>query len=112
MIQSSVFEAANTAKIDQEVVSNFARIFGFEIDFQRDIRKNDIFQIVYEKFVDDDVELQKNGDIIYDYMKNKGREIALYRYVDGNGIAGYYQTNWKSIEKALLKTPINGARLS
>ena len=112
LIQSSVFEAAKTAKIDPEVVSNFARIFGFEIDFQRDIRKNDIFQIVYEKFVDDDGELQKNGDIIYAYMKNKGREIALYRYVDGNGIAGYYQTNGKSIEKALMKTPINGARLS
>ncbi len=112
LIKSSLFQAAQNAKIDPEVVSNFARIFGFEIDFQRDIRKNDIFQIVYEKFVDDDGELQKNGNIIYAYMKNKGREIALYRYVDGNSIAGYYQTNGKSIEKALMKTPINGARLS
>ena len=91
---------------------DFARIFGFEIDFQRDIRKNDIFQIVYDKYVDDDGELQKNGEIIYAYMKNKGREIALYRFEDQKGITGYYQTNGKSIEKALMKTPINGARLS
>ena len=46
------------------------------------------------------------------YMKNKGREIALWRFVDRKGIPGYYQTNGKSIEKALMKTPINGARLS
>ena len=112
IIKSSLFRAAQEQNIEPEVIVDFARIFGFEIDFQRDIRKNDIFQIVYDKYVDDDGVLQKNGDIIYAYMKNKNREIALYRYVDQRGIAGYYLTNGKSIEKALMKTPINGARLS
>ena len=112
LIKSSLFQAAQKENIDAEVIVEFARIYGFEIDFQRDIRKNDIFQIVYDKYVDDDGELQKNGEIIYAYMKNKGREIALYRFVDRKGIPGYYQTNGKSIEKALMKTPINGARLS
>ena len=112
LIKSSLFQAAQKENIDAEVVVDFARIFGFEIDFQRDIRKNDNFQIVYDKYVDDDGELQKNGEIIYAYMKNRGREIALYRFVDQKGIPGYYQTNGKSIEKALMKTPINGARLS
>ena len=112
LIKSSLFQAAQKENIEAEVVVDFARIFGFEIDFQRDIRKNDIFQIVYDKYVDDDGELQKNGKIIYAYMKNKGRVIALYRFVDQKGIPGYYQTNGKSIEKALMKTPINGARLS
>ncbi|MEK9732588.1 MAG: M23 family metallopeptidase [Pelagibacteraceae bacterium] len=112
IIKSSLFKAAQKEDIDAEVIVDFARIYGFEIDFQRDIRKNDIFQIVYDKYIDDDGELQKNGEIIYAYMKNKGREIALYRFVDQRGIAGYYQTNGKSIEKALMKTPINGARLS
>ena len=112
IIKSSLFKAAQKEDIDAEVIVDFARIYGFEIDFQRDIRKNDIFQIVYDKYIDDDGELQKNGEIIYAYMKNKGREIALYRFVDQKGITGYYQTNGKSIEKALMKTPINGARLS
>jgi murein DD-endopeptidase MepM/ murein hydrolase activator NlpD len=112
MINSSMYQAAEKEKIDPEVIVNFAGIFGFEIDFQRDIRRGDIFQIVYDKYVDDDGELQKNGDIIYAYMKNNGREIALYRFVDNKGIHGYYRTNGKSIEKALMKTPINGARLS
>ena len=112
MINSSMYQAAEKEKIDPEVIVNFAGIFGFEIDFQRDIRRGDIFQIVYDKYVDDDGELQKNGDVIYAYMKNNGREIALYRFVDQKGIPGYYRTNGKSIEKALMKTPINGARLS
>jgi murein DD-endopeptidase MepM/ murein hydrolase activator NlpD len=112
MINSSMYQAAEKEKIDPEVIVNFAGIFGFEIDFQRDIRRGDIFQIVYDKYVDDDGELQKNGDIIYAYMKNNGREIALYRFVDQKGIPGYYRINGKSIEKALMKTPINGARLS
>ncbi len=112
IIKSSLFRAAQKDNIEAEVIVEFARIFGFEIDFQRDIRKNDIFQIVYDKFVDDDGEVQKNGDIVYAYMKNRGKEIALYRFVDQKGIPGYYQTNGKSIEKALMKTPINGARLS
>jgi murein DD-endopeptidase MepM/ murein hydrolase activator NlpD len=112
IIKTSLYESAKKDKIDPGIIVEFAGIFGFEIDFQRDIRKNDIYQIVYEKFVDDDGELQKNGNIIYAYMKNNGREIALYRFVDSKGIPGYYQTNGKSIEKALMKTPINGARLS
>ena len=112
MINSSMYQAAEKEKIDPEVIVNFAGIFGFEIDFQRDIRRGDIFQIVYDKYVDDDGELQKNGDIIYAYMKNNGRAIALYRFVNQKGIPGYYRTNGKSIEKALMKTPINGARLS
>ena len=112
IIKTSLYESAKKDKIDPGVIVEFAGIFGFEIDFQRDIRKNDIYQIVYEKFVDDDGELQKNGNIIYAYMKNNGREIALYRFIDSKGIPGYYQTNGKSIEKALMKTPINGARLS
>ena len=77
IIKSSLFRAAQKDNIEAEVIVEFARIFGFEIDFQRDIRKNDIFQIVYDKFIDDDGEVQKNGNIIYAYMKNKGREIAL-----------------------------------
>ena len=112
IIKSSLFRAAQKDNIEPEVIIEFARIFGFEIDFQRDIRKNDIFQIVYEKYIDDDGEIQKSGNVIYAYMNNKGREISLYRFVDRKGIVGYYQTNGKSIEKALMKTPINGARLS
>ncbi len=112
MITRSLYHSAKKADIDDEVIVEFARVFGFEIDFQRDIRKNDIFQIVYEKFVDDDGELQKNGRIIYAYMKNNGRDYSLYYFKDKNNKIGYFFPDGKSVEKALMKTPINGARLS
>ena len=112
VIKNSLYNSAQKQGVDPEIIIEFARIFGFEIDFQRDIRENDEFQILYERFEDDDGEVQKNGEIIFAYMNNNGKEISLYRFKDQKNNIGYYSKNGKSIEKALMKTPINGARLS
>ena len=112
VIANSLFASAQKIDVDAEVIVEFARIFGFEIDFQRDIRKNDEFQIFYERFEDDEGENFKNGNILFAYLKNSGRKIKLYRYKDSKNNIGYYTPDGKSIEKALMKTPINGARLS
>ena len=111
-IQNSLYGSASKVGVDPEIIIEFARIFGFEIDFQRDIKANDEFKIFYERYVDDDKEVQKNGNILFAYMKNNGKEISLYRFTDQKKITGYYTADGKSIEKALMKTPINGARLS
>ena len=112
IIVNSLFASAQKIDVDAEVIVEFARIFGFEIDFQRDIRKNDEFKIFYERFEDDEGENFKNGNILFAYLKNSGREIKLYRYKDSKNNIGYFTPDGKSIEKALMKTPINGARLS
>ena len=112
VIVNSLFASAQKIDVDAEIIVEFARIFGFEIDFQRDIRKNDEFQIFYERFEDDEGENFKNGNILFAYLKNSGREIKLYRYKDSKNNIGYFTPDGKSIEKALMKTPINGARLS
>ena len=112
VIANSLFASAQKIDVDAEVIVEFARIFGFEIDFQRDIRKNDEFQIFYERFEDDEGENLKNGNILFAYLKNSGREIKLYRYKDSKNNIGYFTPDGKSIENALMKTPINGARLS
>ena len=112
IIKNSLYNSAQKQGVDPEIIIEFARIFGFEIDFQRDIRENDEFQILYERFEDDDGEVQKNGEIIFAYMNNNGKEISLYRFKDQKNNIGYYSKDGKSIEKALMKTPINGARLS
>lgn len=112
VIVNSLFASAQKNDVDAEVIVEFARIFGFEIDFQRDIRKNDEFKIFYERFEDDEGENFKNGNILFAYLKNSGREIKLYRYKDSKNNIGYFTPDGKSIEKALMKTPINGARLS
>ena len=110
-ILNNLYSSATEAKINPNTIIEFARIFGFEIDFQRDIRKKDYFRIVYEKFLDENGEFIKNGAILYAYMSVNGREITLYRFGDDKSYS-YFDINGKSVEKALMKTPINGARLS
>ena len=112
VITNSLYNSASKAGVDPEIIIEFARIFGFEIDFQRDIRENDEYKIFYERYEDDEGEVHNNGNVLFAYMKNNGKEISLYRYTDKNKVTGYYTSDGKSIERALMKTPINGARLS
>ena len=110
-IIKNLYSSAIKAKINPDTIIEFARIFGFEIDFQRDIRKNDYFKIVYDKFFDENGEFVKSGPIFYAHMSVNGREITLYKFGNDKNY-GYFDINGKSVEKALMKTPINGARLS
>jgi len=111
VIRKNLYSSATEVNINPDTIIEFARIFGFEIDFQRDIRKNDYFKIVYEKYFDENGEFIKSGSILYAHMKVNNREITLYKFGDDKGY-GYFDINGKSVEKALMKTPINGARLS
>ena len=111
VIERSLYTSAMKDNVNPNIIVEFARIYGFEIDFQRDIRKGDTFQILYEQFVDEDGEWYSNGKIIYAFMSVQNREIILYRY-QTKKFYGYFNINGKSVEKALMKTPINGARLS
>ena len=110
-IKKSLYSSAIKNNVDPNIIIEFARLYGFEIDFQRDIRKNDAFQILYETFTDEDGEWYSNGKIIYAYMTVQNRELVLYKY-ETDKLSGYFDINGKSMEKALMKTPINGARLS
>tara|TARA_B100000029_G_scaffold512820_1_gene610538 strand:+ start:3 stop:1268 length:1266 start_codon:yes stop_codon:yes gene_type:complete len=111
VIKKNLYSAAMQAKINPDTIIEFARIFGFEIDFQRDIRKNDFFTILYEKYFDENGEFIKSGAILYAHMSVNGREVTLYKFGKDKDY-GYFDVNGKSVEKALMKTPINGARLS
>jgi len=111
IIQKNLYSAAMEANINPDTIIEFARIFGFEIDFQRDIRENDYFKILYEKYFDENGEYIKSGSILYAHMSVNGRDITLYKFGDDKDY-GYFDINGKSVEKALMKTPINGARLS
>ena len=110
-IKTNLYSSAIQAGIEPNIIIEFARIFGFEVDFQRDIRKNDWFEICYERFVNKNGVVKDTGKIIYASMYVNNEEINLYnfKYKDESG---YYDLNGKSIIKALMKTPVNGARLS
>ena len=110
-IKNNLYSSAVEAGIEPNIIIEFARIFGFEVDFQRDIRKDDWFEIFYEKFEDENEKIRDTGKIIYASMYVNGEEINLYNFEYKND-EEYYDIKGKSITKSLMKTPINGARLS
>ena len=110
-ITQSLYKTATNLKIQPNIIVEFARLYGFQIDFQRDIRKNDSFQIIYEVFEDDNKKIIETGKIIFANMILRRQENELY-FFENKKKEGHYDKNGKSAKKALMKTPINGARLS
>ena len=111
VILQSLYKSAVDKKIPVNTIIEFARIYGFQVDFQRDIRKQDRFQIMYEIFIDDSKKIIEAGNILFANLVLSGEDNSLY-YFDKKGSVGHYDKNGKSVQKALMKTPINGARLS
>ena len=111
VILQSLYKAATDQNIPPNTIIEFARIYGFQVDFQRDIRKKDKFQIMYEVFIDKNNKVIETGEIIFANLKLSGQDNSLY-YFDKENVEGHYDKNGKSVQKALMKTPINGARLS
>ena len=111
VILNSLYNSASKKKVPINTIIEFARIYGFEVDFQRDIRKRDSFQIMYEVFKDDNKKIIETGEILFANLKLSGQDKPLYFFSSNNG-KGHFDKNGKSSQKALMKTPINGARLS
>ena len=111
IILQSLYKAATDQNIPPNTIIEFARIYGFQVDFQRDIRKEDKFQIMYEVFIDENKKIIETGEILFANLKLSGQDNSLY-YFDKENLEGHYDKNGKSVQKALMKSPINGARLS
>ena len=110
-ITNNLYNSATSSGMEPGVIVEFARIFGFEVDFQRDIRKGDKFQVMYERYLDDRNKIVKTGKILYAFLDVNNQKIKLYRFEAKNDF-DFYDVKGRSIRKALMKTPINGARLS
>tara|TARA_Y100000741_G_scaffold363391_1_gene351543 strand:+ start:161 stop:1453 length:1293 start_codon:yes stop_codon:yes gene_type:complete len=111
IIMNSLYKSASDVEIPDSVIVEFARIYGFEIDFQRDIRKKDSFQIMYEIYKDEEEEIVEKGNILFANLNVQGIDYPLY-FFNKKNLEGHYDDSGKSIIKTLMKTPINGARLS
>ena len=111
IIFQSLYKSAIKEKIPANAIIEFARIYGFQVDFQRDIRKHDRFQIMYEIYLDENNKIIETGNILFANLILSGEDNSLY-FFDGKGSVGHFDKNGKSVQKALMKTPINGARLS
>lgn len=107
VIKESLFNDGVEAGISPSVMLDFIKFFSFDIDFQRDLRKGDTFEILFESYYTDDGKKIKDGDILYANINNQNKDFEIYKF--GNN---YYDQNGQSVQKSLLRTPVNGARIS
>ena len=112
IITDSLYNSALNLGIKPNIIIEFARLYGFQVDFQRDIWKNDSFQIIYEEFINENNKTVDTGEIIFASLNLQNTDLQLYKYEYQKNKIDYFDENGKSIRKTLMKTPINGARLS
>ena len=111
IIQNNLYSSAIESGVEPNIIVELANMYGFEVDFQRDIRTGDKFEVYYERYVDENNVTKTTGKIIYASMFVNNKELSLYNFKYKNK-SGYYDIDGKSVIKTLMKTPINGARLS
>ena len=111
-IDWSLFAAGNKAGVATSVMSELVRAFSWDVDFQRDIRKNDQFEVMYERKVDAGGKVVYNGRIVYASLTLSGDLNPIYLHQLKNGNWDFFDDKGQSAKKALMRTPIDGARLS
>jgi murein DD-endopeptidase MepM/ murein hydrolase activator NlpD len=107
-IQSSLFEAAVDQGVPVAILDEMIKVFSYDVDFQRDIQPDDQFELIYEK----GAEKKAAGKLLFASMTLSGKQIGLYRYTDQQGVTDFYTKDGESAKKALLKTPVDGAKIS
>lgn len=110
-INSSLFDAAQEAGLPVPVVSDLIKTFSFDVDFQRDIQDGDRFEVLYERVETEEGVFARAGHILYASLTLGGQTIPVY-YFERDGIGEYYNLDGETIRKSLLRTPIDGARVT
>lgn len=112
VIENSLFLAGESVGVPPGVLADLIQIYSFDVDFQRDIRTGDGFTVMYEQYLDENGTLVRSGNILRASMTLSGKEKILYRFETAKGTIDYFDPEGKSVRRTLMRTPINGARLS
>ena len=111
-IKTSLYLSARRQAIPNSVTGRLIRMFSWDIDFQRDIRRGDRFETLYEEVTLEKDQNQVKGELVYAGLTVRGKLIDAYLYSPDGGRPGYYDSDGRSLRKFLLRTPVDGARLS
>ena len=112
VINKNLFRAAAMAGLPRRVQAELARIYSWDIDFQRDVRPSDHVEILFERYRDDNGAMVHEGRILFATMTLGGKVRPIYYHEDKFGAGGYFKKSGESARKNLLRTPIDGARLT
>jgi len=111
-IKSSLYESAGNAGVPLSVVLAMIKALSYDVDFQRDIQPDDTFDVLFEGWYDTKGKLVRAGDLLHAGLELSGSKISLYRYEDPQGQSDYFTANGENVKKALLKTPVDGAKIT
>ncbi len=113
VINDSLYLSAKREGLPEYIIIDLIRMFSWNVDFQREIRAGDTFEVLFEEYKTEDGKTVKNkGNILYAKLNTKGRELPFYRFKDRTGFVDYYNEKGRSAKKTLMRTPIDGARLT
>lgn len=111
-IETSLYGSSARSGIPDSVIAEIIHMYSWDVDFQRDIRSGDRVEVLYEQIETPDGIKVSNGNILYARLDVNGQDIPVYRFEMENGDVDYFTPNGHSVRKALMKTPVDGARLS
>ncbi len=112
-IVTSLFDAATQAGMPAAVLADVIHAFSYDVDFQREVQPGDSFEVMFEHLVESKTgKVVGVGDVAYASMTLSGKTMQLYRYTPNGGTTGYFNAGGSSVKKALLRTPVDGARIS
>lgn len=112
VIRSSLFEAGSAAGVPVSVMMALIKDYSYDVDFQRDLQPGDRFEVLYERLVTTDGKVAGEGDVLYAALVLSGEELPIYRHRTRDGRVDYYNREGESIRRALLRTPIDGAKIT
>lgn len=112
LVRDSFFQAMAAERVPDRLIMELIRAYSWDVDFQRDIQRNDRFEVMFETKVDEDGNVVKDGNVLMAALTLSGTELRLIRHELANGDVDYFNEKGESVRKALLRTPVDGARLS
>jgi murein DD-endopeptidase MepM/ murein hydrolase activator NlpD len=112
VIETSLYQAAEDAGLPNEVMNDLVSALSYDVDFQRDLRRGDRFELMYELLTDEDGAFVRYSSPLYAHLSLSGRDIRIYLFAPEGGRPDYYHGDGGSVRKALLRTPISGARVT
>ncbi len=111
-IESSLYETGLAQNVPAVMMAEMIRLYSYDVDFQRDVKEGDSFELLYQQYIDEQGQLLHAETIRYAELVLSGKRIRLFRFTTRDGDVEYFNEKGESVKKALLRTPVDGARIS
>ncbi len=112
VINGSFFGSGKRAGVPYKTLAGLVKAFSYDVDFQRELRAGDRFELAYEAYVNDEGEVAHTGQAVFGALVLQGKRKEVYRFTPKSGRTDYFNAKGESVRKALLRTPVDGARIS